>query len=139
MERDTAQRLIIATVFAGLAVGLVMLALHDEERYREYREAHPELTAKEAGPSLTDRLAASWFSGDDWSSTVLLSYSVLAAIVFSYLWILVMAFGVGAGWGFAVFLGNWLGALLFLLFHPDKAAKPLLLLVGAFVARWLLR
>ncbi len=45
----------------------------------------------------------------------------------SYYWVLLTALKVGVGWGAAVFFGNYLAALLFLLCHPAKAARPVLL------------
>jgi hypothetical protein len=49
-------------------------------------------------------------------------------------WLLVEAFTLGAGWGFAVLLANLFGGVAFLFAYPRRAWRPLSVLVVGYVA-----
>lgn len=65
-----------------------------------------------------------------WLGWVWLGWGLAGA---GWVWMLFAALDEGAGWFFAVFLGNWLGAFIFLIAYPDRAFKPMALWTAGYL------
>jgi len=121
---------LIALLFGAFAAGLAAVGLSVQDRYLAYRAEQTQVLSIEPETAVS---APSHFSLPELPELsveergTLIGVAVWGLGLLSYLWLLGNALKVGMGWAVAVFFGNYLAGLVFLLCHPDKAAKPMLL------------
>ena len=137
-----ARTLLIAFGFATLAAAVVALGWQGQERYAAAQKE--QATARAAAPDVPTTEAQSptlvWLKGDLSSNDrLVLAMLCMAAATAAYLWLLITAFQEGPGWGFAVLLGNWVGALAFCVFGTRRSMAPLFVMTAAYGLLFLLR
>ena len=142
MDRET----VLASVLFGLvAAGIAWAIMDGQRRYDAYLADNPPPQVAENDAYLADNPPPQ-AAEDDASVRSIFSLGranrervsdkqywglpLALVAIGAYVWLLVIAFGEGAGWGFAVLLGNGAGVLVFTLCHPDKALRTALLLYG---------
>jgi hypothetical protein len=142
MDRET---VLVTLLFAFVAAGIAWVLMEGQRRHDAYLADNPPPQVAEDDAYLADnpppQVAEDDASGRsifslDWGNRERVSdkqywgLPLALTAIGAYVWLLVIAFGEGAGWGFLVLLGNGVGVLVFVLFHPEKALRTALLLYG---------
>jgi hypothetical protein len=127
MDRET---VLVTLLFAFVAAGIAWVLMEGQRRHDAYLADNPPPQVAEDDASGRSIFSLDWGNRERVSDKQYWGLPLALTAIGAYVWLLVIAFGEGAGWGFLVLMGNGGGVLVFVLFHPEKALRTALLLYG---------